>query len=266
MPPRRPALDHAHQAAHRRRADPQVPPLVPGAGHDLRAGASAVMVDLPRQGARRLLLELPDDRRRPARRPRHPQPAVPPHPRPVGGFFSQPHHRAADVADHQRRQPGAAGGLGDDRRPDPRGAGADRLCRGDVLRRRAAGAGVRDRRAAGRLSAGPARAARAAQRPGASQEELEHLSHVTAEAFTGHRIVKAFGAEAREASRFRRRLAAALSHQPEVTSARRDAAAADGVPRRLRRSSALIWYGSTQIQQGAADAGGVPDRSSPPRS
>ena len=29
-----------------------------------------------------------------------------------------------------------------------------------------------------------------------SQEHLEQLSHVTAEAFTGHRIVKAFGAEA----------------------------------------------------------------------
>jgi subfamily B ATP-binding cassette protein MsbA len=37
-----------------------------------------------------------------------------------------------------------------------------------------------------------------------SQEELEHLSHVTAEAFTGHRIVKAFGAESHEAGRFRR--------------------------------------------------------------
>ena len=37
-----------------------------------------------------------------------------------------------------------------------------------------------------------------------SQEELEHLSHVTAEAFTGHRIVKAFGAEAHEEERFRR--------------------------------------------------------------
>jgi ATP-binding cassette, subfamily B, bacterial MsbA len=35
------------------------------------------------------------------------------------------------------------------------------------------------------------------------QEELEHLSHVTAEAFTGHRIVKAFGAEQRESQRFR---------------------------------------------------------------
>jgi subfamily B ATP-binding cassette protein MsbA len=35
-----------------------------------------------------------------------------------------------------------------------------------------------------------------------SQEHLEDLSHVTAEAFTGHRIVKAFGAEAHEAERF----------------------------------------------------------------
>jgi ATP-binding cassette, subfamily B, bacterial MsbA len=35
-----------------------------------------------------------------------------------------------------------------------------------------------------------------------SQEHLEHMSHVATEAFTGHRIVKAFGAEDREAARF----------------------------------------------------------------
>ncbi len=35
------------------------------------------------------------------------------------------------------------------------------------------------------------------------QDEIAHLSHITAEAFTGHRIVKAFGAEAHEESRFR---------------------------------------------------------------
>jgi subfamily B ATP-binding cassette protein MsbA len=35
-----------------------------------------------------------------------------------------------------------------------------------------------------------------------SQEHLEQLSHVTAEAFTGHRIVKAFGAERHEGERF----------------------------------------------------------------
>jgi subfamily B ATP-binding cassette protein MsbA len=35
-----------------------------------------------------------------------------------------------------------------------------------------------------------------------SQEHLEYLSHLTAEAFTGHRIVKAFAAERHEADRF----------------------------------------------------------------
>jgi subfamily B ATP-binding cassette protein MsbA len=35
-----------------------------------------------------------------------------------------------------------------------------------------------------------------------SQEALEHLSHVSAEAFSGHRIVKAFTAEEREAQKF----------------------------------------------------------------
>jgi subfamily B ATP-binding cassette protein MsbA len=35
-----------------------------------------------------------------------------------------------------------------------------------------------------------------------SQEALEHLSHVAGESFTGHRIVKAFGAEQRESGKF----------------------------------------------------------------
>jgi ATP-binding cassette, subfamily B, bacterial MsbA len=37
-----------------------------------------------------------------------------------------------------------------------------------------------------------------------SQEALEQMSHVSAEAIAGHRIVKAFGAEAREVSKFER--------------------------------------------------------------
>jgi subfamily B ATP-binding cassette protein MsbA len=37
-----------------------------------------------------------------------------------------------------------------------------------------------------------------------SQEALEQLSHISAEAFTGHRIVKAFGTEAHEAGKFSR--------------------------------------------------------------
>ena len=48
-----------------------------------------------------------------------------------------------------------------------------------------------------------------------SQEAQEHMSHVAAEAFAGHRIVKAFGAEAREAAKFAARVADALSHQHE---------------------------------------------------
>ncbi len=36
-----------------------------------------------------------------------------------------------------------------------------------------------------------------------SQEAQEHMSHVGAETFAAHRIVKAFGAEEREATRFR---------------------------------------------------------------
>ena len=67
-----------------------------------------------------------------------------------------------------------------------------------------------------------------------SQEELEHLSHVTAEAFTGHRIVKAFGAEAREARRFQRASQRLYRTNMKVTSALVGAAAADGVARRRR--------------------------------
>jgi subfamily B ATP-binding cassette protein MsbA len=37
-----------------------------------------------------------------------------------------------------------------------------------------------------------------------SQEALEQLSHISAEAFTGHRIVKAFGTEAHEGEKFKR--------------------------------------------------------------
>ena len=46
-----------------------------------------------------------------------------------------------------------------------------------------------------------------------SHEALEHLSHVAGEAFAGHRIVKAFGAEEREGDRFR-----AASRQHYLTS------------------------------------------------
>jgi subfamily B ATP-binding cassette protein MsbA len=79
-----------------------------------------------------------------------------------------------------------------------------------------------------------------------SQEELEHLSHVTAEAFTGHRIVKAFGAEAHEERRFRRASQRLYRTNLKVTRALAI------LPPLMELMGglaivALIWYGSHQI-------------------
>ncbi len=86
------------------------------------------------------------------------------------------------------------------------------------------------------------------------QEELEHVTHLSAEAFTGHRIVKAFGAEAREAKRFRgasmslyvtyMRVTAALSALPPLMEFIGGLAAV-----------AAIWYGSQQIRAGQLTTG-----------
>ena len=51
-----------------------------------------------------------------------------------------------------------------------------------------------------------------------SQEALEQMSHVSAEAFTGHRIVKAFGGEARETEKFERASDHAYRTTMKVTS------------------------------------------------
>ena len=79
-----------------------------------------------------------------------------------------------------------------------------------------------------------------------SQEELEHLTHVTAEAFTGHRIVKAFGAEAHEEGRFRR-----AAHQVYRTNLRvtRTLAILPSLMEFLGGAATvlLIWYGSRKI-------------------
>jgi subfamily B ATP-binding cassette protein MsbA len=79
-----------------------------------------------------------------------------------------------------------------------------------------------------------------------SQEELEHLSHVTAEAFTGHRIVKAFGAEAHEERRFRRASQRLYRTNLKVTRA---LAILPPLMELLGGLAivALIWYGSHQI-------------------
>ena len=87
-----------------------------------------------------------------------------------------------------------------------------------------------------------------------SQEELEHLSHLTAEAFTGHRIVKAFGAEGHEGSRF-----AAASNRLYRTTLKITSTVSllspimeflGGVAIVL-----LLWYGRQRIASGALDQG-----------
>ena len=81
-----------------------------------------------------------------------------------------------------------------------------------------------------------------------SQEELEHLTHVTAEAFTGHRIVKAFGAEAHEEGRFKR-----AAHQVYRTNLRvtRTLAILPSLMEFLGGAATvlLIWYGSRRIPE-----------------
>ena len=87
-----------------------------------------------------------------------------------------------------------------------------------------------------------------------SQEQLEHLSHVTAEAFTGHRIVKAFGAEAHEEQRFRRASERLYRTNLKVTSA---LALLPPMMELLGGVAivGLIWYGSRQITDGVLTPG-----------
>ena len=82
-----------------------------------------------------------------------------------------------------------------------------------------------------------------------SQEALESLSHLSAEAFTGHRIVKAFATETHEADKFRRagyhlfrtnmKVTAALSTLPPLM----ELLGGFGM-------AAALWYGSLQIAEG----------------
>ena len=87
-----------------------------------------------------------------------------------------------------------------------------------------------------------------------SQEQLEQLSHVTAEAFTGHRIVKAFGAEAHEDQRFRRASQRLYRTNLKVTSA---LAILPPLMELLGGLAVvgLIWYGSHQIAEKTVSPG-----------
>src|SRR5437667_453334 len=87
-----------------------------------------------------------------------------------------------------------------------------------------------------------------------SHEALESISHISAEAFTGHRIVKAFATEAREAEKFGRagyhlfrtnmKVTAALSSLPPLMEL------IGGIG-----MAAALWYGSSQIASGRLTPG-----------
>jgi subfamily B ATP-binding cassette protein MsbA len=86
------------------------------------------------------------------------------------------------------------------------------------------------------------------------QEEMEHVTHLAAEAFTGHRIVKAFGAEPREATRFSRATEALYRTNLKVTGAM---AALPPLMEFIGGLAAIgaLWYGARAIAAGQLTQG-----------
>ena len=87
-----------------------------------------------------------------------------------------------------------------------------------------------------------------------SQEEQEHLSHITAEAFSGHRIVKAFEGEPYERERFDQASSRLYQINMKVTSA------LSALPPLMEWLGAfgivaVLWYGSREIALGQLSPG-----------
>jgi subfamily B ATP-binding cassette protein MsbA len=87
-----------------------------------------------------------------------------------------------------------------------------------------------------------------------SQEAVEQLSHVSAEAFTGHRIVKAFGTEQHEADKFAGTAYHLFRTNMKVT------AALSSLPPLMELiggfgMAGALWYGSNQISSGDLTSG-----------
>ena len=87
-----------------------------------------------------------------------------------------------------------------------------------------------------------------------SQEALEQMSHVSAEAFTGHRIVKAFGAEDRETAKFEH----ASDHYYRTSIKVNSALSA--LPPLMEFIGGIafataLWYGSEAIKAGRLTTG-----------
>ncbi len=87
-----------------------------------------------------------------------------------------------------------------------------------------------------------------------SQEAQEHMSHVAGEAFTGHRIVKAFGAEGREATKFERASSTLFRTNLKVTRVLAMLPPLMEFMGGVAIAGAL-WYGSREIAQGRLTAG-----------
>ncbi len=86
------------------------------------------------------------------------------------------------------------------------------------------------------------------------QVELEHLSHITAEAFAGHRIVKAFAGEPYERQRFDRASGRLYRTNMKVTSS------VSALPPLMEWLGAfgivgVLWYGSREIAAGDLTSG-----------
>jgi subfamily B ATP-binding cassette protein MsbA len=87
-----------------------------------------------------------------------------------------------------------------------------------------------------------------------SQEALEQLSHISVEAFTGHRIVKAFGSEGIEADKFGRAAYHLFRTNMKVT------AALSTLPPLMELlggfgMAGALWYGSREIAAGQLSLG-----------
>ena len=87
-----------------------------------------------------------------------------------------------------------------------------------------------------------------------SQEAQEYMSHVGAETFAAHRIVKAFGAEEREAGRFREALQLLYRTNMRVVRALSLMPPAMELLGGIGMAAAL-WYGSNEIATGRLTTG-----------
>ena len=86
------------------------------------------------------------------------------------------------------------------------------------------------------------------------QEQLEHVTHIAMEGLAGHRIVKAFGAEAREAGRFSEATHSLYRTNMKITSA------LSALPPLMEfigglAAIAALSYGARRIQQGQLTPG-----------